>query len=283
MYAIMIFSVLPTIWVIIKDDSSQKALRTSVDQLSTKLDPFIDVARSNYPDLSEHDALEELRLQLYHPRDRLRDLIDRIIKEGGMSDGDAVKLVSLTKQLIEHEKQNLLFPVVLFYCDWVLSPGMTKSSSTYLMLSQITDVFLSDNGLTKVDVPLNVSKLISIQKFRGQLLGLYSSHKISTILFTNYENWKALMNLLLKEIVGKTIEFPPDVENSEDSAGVVYREMKKRAAHHEMLMARKLWLSDNVEGNRKGDVYWFVETKPRVMICGRLFMVEEEKDFISKQ
>jgi hypothetical protein len=83
----------------------------------------------------------------------------------------------------------------------------------------------------------------------------------------------------LKEIVGKVVEFPPDIENRNDYAAKIYKEMKVKAESHKMLMARKLWLSNNVKGKKKGEVYWFVETKPRVMITGRLLFTELEEDF----
>ena len=47
----------------------------------------------------------------------------------------------------------------------------------------------------------------------------------------------------------------------------------------EMLIARKLWLSNDVEKMKKGDVYWLVQTTPQTIIVGRLRMVEGDKDF----
>jgi hypothetical protein len=241
------------------------------------------VAKSKYPKLDEKDALEKLRLDLYHPRDKLKDLTERILKEGGMSDSDGIKLFSLTKQLIEYENTQIQYSILHFYCDWMLSPKIDKSNTAFLMLSKITDVMLSDDGTKGVDIPLEVSKLLSIKKFRSQLLSLYASHNIPTKLFTHFDNWKGIMSLVLKEIVGKVIEFPSDVESREDYVGMIYKEMKQKATTpervREMLIARKLWLSDNVEKMKKGDIYWFIQTKPNVVISGRLLLLEGDKDF----
>jgi hypothetical protein len=247
--------------------------------LNDKLAPFVTVAKRNYPELNEKDALEKLRSDLYDPKERLKTFLGRINKEKGMSDSDAIKIISLTKQLVIYRQEEILYPVVLFYCDWVLSTKVSESYATYLMLSQITDVFLSDNGINKVNIPLRVSELLSIKKFRSQLMKLYASEGLPLFIFTDIRNWRGFMGFILKEIVGKVVEFPPDIENRNDYAAKIYKEMKVKAESHKMLMARKLWLSNNVKGKKKGEVYWFVETKPRVMITGRLLFTELEEDF----
>ena len=286
MASIIIFAMLPTVWIIREDDKRKqldqnkiKALQKGVDILNSKLDPFITVAKRNYPELNKQAALEKLRSDLYNPKERLKSFLERVNKEECMSDSDATKLISMTKQLITYRQEEILCPVVLFYCDWVLSIKVSGSYATCLILSQITDVFLSDNGINKVDIPLQVSELLSIKKFQKQLITLYASESLPTFIFTDSRNWKGFMGFILKEIVGKVIEFPPDIENRNDYPAKIYKDMKVKADTHEWLMARKLWLSDNVKGKKEGAVYWFVETNPRVVINGRLRFTELEEDF----
>jgi len=290
---IMVLAFIPTAVTIYDEDIKSKkyqnelkitrkeltATKEKVYDIDNKLAPFISLAQKKYPNMSEKNALDELRAELYNPKARIMAFLDRITSAKGMSDSDAIKLISLTKQLITFNGEELEYPIALFYCDWILSTGISDSSTSYFMLSKITDVFLSDDGINKVNIPIEVSRLISIKKFRNQLLKQYVSEGLSTTLFDNIDNWKGFMNLILKEIVGKVIEFPSDIESRNNYAGKIYKEMKDKATSHEVRMARKLWLSDNVDNKPKGDVWWYVETKPRVMISGRLYMLERKEDF----
>ena len=49
---------------------------------------------------------------------KLKKFLSRIETEGEMTDGDVVKLVSLTRQLIEKKKLKSKYQLLNFYCNW---------------------------------------------------------------------------------------------------------------------------------------------------------------------
>jgi hypothetical protein len=148
------------------------------------------------------------------------------------------------------------------------------------MLSKITDVFLNDDGTKKIDIPRMVTELISIKHLRKEFIDLYDSTGLNKFLFEGFRNWRGFMGQILKEICHKPIVFPDDIQEKRNKkAKKIYDEMIEKAGGREMLIARKLWLSDEVEGERKGDVYWCVQSTPKSQIRSRLLFEEEKTDF----
>jgi len=147
------------------------------------------------------------------------------------------------------------------------------------MLDSITDVFLSDNGTKKVNIPYEVTKLISFEKLRLQFIELFKGEGLRTLLFEHIDNWKGVGGKIIKEIIDKPVKFPEykKVQNNK-TALKIYQSMQRKAGHRPMLLATKLWLSDSEEG-KEGQVYWLVETHPQVRICGRLLFIDNLEDF----
>jgi hypothetical protein len=220
---------------------------------------------------------------MYNVRENLAAFLERIKSVGGMSDGDAVKVISLTRQLIEKTKRQGKYSVLNFYCNWCFHSSISGSNVCYRMLSSITDVFLSENGSKRVDIPLEVSKLLSIKDLRAQFRNLYQTEKLPTFLFDYLSNWRGFASQILKEIIHKPINFPDDKDIAKNkTASKIKSEILNKAGDRPMLMAQRLWLSDT-EGEKKGEVWWFVETSPNVRICGKLAFTESVQDFLPEQ
>ena len=218
---------------------------------------------------------------MYCTEKRLKDLLSNIVNEGRMSDSDALKLVSLTRQLLEEKEEKSKYLTLNFYCNWCLHTKITQLETCYSMLSRITDVFLSDDGSKKVDITRLVSELISIKQLRMEFIGLYSSSGLPRFLFEGYRNWRGFMGQIIKEVRNKPIGFPEKIEKYHNKkANRIYREMLEKAKGRELMVARKLSLSDEIEDKKKGDVYWIVETGKRVRIVGRLLFGESKTDFL---
>ncbi|MCE5319174.1 MAG: hypothetical protein LLG04_17655 [Parachlamydia sp.] len=197
-----------------------------------------------------------------------------------MSDGDAVKILSLTRQLMEQTKRKDSYSILNFYCNWCFHTSISSSNVCYRMLLSITDVFLSDDGSKRVNIPLEVSNLLSLKELRAQFKDLYQTDKLPTFLFDYLSNWRGFTRQILKEIIHKPISFLSDKEIAKNkTASKIKSELLSKAGNRPMMMAHKLWLSDT-DGGKKGEVWWFVETMPNVRICGQLGFTESVKDFL---
>lgn len=219
---------------------------------------------------------------MYDPRAEIEELLDRIANEGGLSDSDAVKIMSRTRQLLEIRKNQNDYPILNLYCNWCFHPTLSGSSTCYKILERITDIFIGDDGSNPMDIPRKISGIISMKELRSQFIALYCSERVPTYLFDYRSNWKGFAGQILKEIIFKTIEFPQGKLLSKNRvASKIYSSLITKAGHRPLLLARKLWLSDKEKG-KEGQVYWFVETMPNVRITGRLLFTEIETDFKRK-
>ena len=217
---------------------------------------------------------------MYDVRENLAAFLKRVMSEGGMSDGDAVKILSLTRQLMEKTKRKDKYSILNFYCNWCFHTSISSSNVCYRMLLSITDVFLSDDGRKSVNIPLEVSNLLSLKELRAQFKDLYQTDKLPNFLFDYLSNWRGFTRQILKEIIHKPISFPSDKEIAKNkTASKIKSELLSKAGNRPMMMAQKLWLSDT-DGGKKGEVWWFVETMPNVRICGQLGFTESVKDFL---
>ena len=144
----------------------------------------------------------------------LRTHLLRVADEGGMSDGDAVRVMSLTRQVIEGSNLQSSHGLLNFYCNWCLHTELTRSTVCWEMLDRVTDVFLSDNGTHPVDISQRVSEIFSLTRLRREALDLYTTRDLPVFLFSSMSNWRGFGSQLLKEITHKPIGFPADLSTT---------------------------------------------------------------------
>jgi hypothetical protein len=217
---------------------------------------------------------------MYHPEEELRNLLSFIENEQRTSDSDTLRLVSLTRQLIEKKHEQQKYKILNFYCNWCLHTNLSKLETGYRMLLGITEVIVFHGDATKNNIPRMISEVISFKRLREEFLGLYASYDLPRFLFEGYRNWKGFLGQIVKEIHNKPIGFPDEMPKScSKTANKIYEQMLEITKGDELNMARKLYLSDQVEGKPKGEVWWIVQTAPRVRITGKLQLYERKADF----
>jgi hypothetical protein len=213
----------------------------------------------------------------------LGEFLQHVASVGGMSDGDVVKLIKLTRQLLEKKRLKHKYSVLNFYCNWCFHVAISGSTTPCRMLDAITDVFISDDGSKRVDIPQEVSQILSLAKLRSDFVQLYRDEGLPIFLFDDFDNWWNFVSQLLKEIMHKPIQFPegPALDRNKQAKQIADG-LAAKAGDRPAFIAKSLWLSDTEEG-KKGEVWWLVETVPQVRICGRLMFTERLEDFRARR
>lgn len=123
------------------------------------------------------------------PQIRLEEHLGRIDSRGSMSDGDALRALALVRQLMEHHSLQSQYPLLNFFCNWVLHTELSDSRVCYRMLEQITDLFLTEGERPGADIVGGVSKVLSVGVLRAQLRELLVRFSLSTSLTDSFHNW----------------------------------------------------------------------------------------------
>lgn len=209
----------------------------------------------------------------------LKEFLTWIASSENMSESDIIKIMSLTRQLIEIRNEQEKFKILNFYCNWCFHSKLTKSKFCYRMLDSITDVFLRHDKSDPGKIVSEVGMLISLKDLRLQFIRIYKEEKLPTFLFDFLSNWGFFATQLLKEISHKRVQFPEGNQLEKNrGAKTIYNNLFNKAGHRPMLMARKLWITEGDPNDEKG-IYWNVETKPKVILRGRLIFTENPEDF----
>src|SRR5947209_17359365 len=120
---------------------------------------------------------------------RLKVHINQIIDVPSKS-SDIIEVMRLTRQVIEQDEGRSLYPHLSLYCDWVQHVEIDRHKHGFLVLERINDITLRHWADTKGFVPA-VSAALGIGPLRQELLLLFMSKGIQTVLFDRLSNWKA--------------------------------------------------------------------------------------------
>lgn len=135
------------------------------------------------------------------PEERLKDIINKIQREGKADDSRVVHLVVRTRKLIEARGLKKKFPLINFFCNWVVHPKIDRSPEGWWILKQITDILIqnaqSEDMRTIIE---GVSNTLAPKRLRNEFIELYKDHGLLTYFFDIDENWESFYNMLITEV-----------------------------------------------------------------------------------
>ena len=245
-----------------------KAAERRLSELKDFLEPVISRAVENYPGLTEREVHGKLA-SLYSPRERLSGLLARVKGENLMADSDVVRILVLSKQLIEFRQERDLYPVLHFWCEWCLSLSPSQSYTCARMLTEMTRVLLRDEK----DFPQQMCDLVGMEKLRAQFIRLFESERLPTFTFTSYRLWKWTATVMIKDVLNKPIEVPSEFATMDNPIGRLYADVcqetkKQHPDNWTWWFVTKLWLADDAAPNQAATqdqkVSLVVQTSPRV-------------------
>ena len=110
--------------------------------------------------------------------------------------------MSLCRQLLESNSRVKQFPTLKFYCDWSLHSKIERSPFRIEILDKISEEI--NSSVTK-DFHAIITKIISVQNLREELIQLFDQYSLPVILFKINENWKNFLDVFVGLLIEKPI------------------------------------------------------------------------------
>ncbi len=139
----------------------------------------------------------------FEPSARLKGHIEAITNRA-CSPPDIIEVFRLTRQIIEKDQHRLQYPHLSLYCDWVQHIEIDRHPHGYVMLESMNNEVIKHWAQTDGLVTA-ISQSFGLASLRQELILLFMSKGISTILFDFMENWKKLVATLLDDICHKPV------------------------------------------------------------------------------
>jgi len=267
--------------------SSQKRINKTQNELNNikqYLEPIICRTIQNYPG-EAREIKDRWANEAYSPQLKIAELMNQCLQTKMMSRSDITRMIVLTKQLIEFKQEIDLYPVLHFWCNWYLSAYPSQSYTSALMLKRATEIMTRDEK----DFPDQLCDLAGLKKLHDQFEKLYEAEGFSLVMFSYVENWHALTSQLLREVLGKPIEMPDNIDsNNDDPILKLHREAREIAKTRggekwEFHFIRKMRLVDDKAKETKGkegEIFLEFQSKPNVTFITELEPKYDKKDFL---
>ncbi|RYZ92550.1 MAG: hypothetical protein EOP06_03940 [Proteobacteria bacterium] len=229
----------------------------------------------------------------FNPTKRLLKHMDLIFTENRVSSADVMELFRLLRLLIEKNHVRNLYPYTALYCDWAQHDKINRHEVGWQILEDI-DVALIDlrdeTDMGKLNA--RISAAFGLGKLRQELIVLFHDQNIRTDIVDGFENWCAVLKMLLVDLDDREICFSDDIVVSPKARGrKVYQRMIERRIKlqlpHDMAVVRAFFLNRSHEtpvAGRPSGIYWRVRIKEQslehhVEINGQFALPEGRESF----
>lgn len=155
--SLVALSVVCIIWDACADRSDRRSSEEKQskleEQISTLLDqqgPLLRAVRSRFAKLKDGQALDLAAAKFFDPRTELKRVEELLTEKGTLSRYDVLKIMILINQVLDLQEDQLVYPVLSFYCDWCLTPtGGSEEMATRMLLrlneqGSLTSISMND-------------------------------------------------------------------------------------------------------------------------------------------
>lgn len=191
------------------------------------------------------------------PEGQLRRKMRSILGEGGITQDETFNLFRLIRLLLEHHRLKANFPIVQFYCNWLVHTELRKSHEmAFNIFGQIADQIpdMHTDHMGKF-----MGRTLGIPGLRVQIEALFLQFDIPTDLVISFRNWHQLSSLLVHEVQERPLLLSPD-----NRPGL----RNRAASHYQQIAARSTFvpyslflkrLETEVElHGREPGIYWHI-------------------------
>lgn len=138
---------------------------------------------------------------------RALDELNSLLSKSPLHSSDIINILSQIRVLFdEHTLQNK-YQALNLYCNWTFHYKISHSIVCYRILEQLTDILMQhDEG--KPEVITEVTNVLLTQELRQDFIKFCSHFKLPTIHFTEQSNWTGIWGLIIRNLIGRPLEFP---------------------------------------------------------------------------
>ncbi len=260
------------------------AVRQDNRRLRRLLAPYEDAVALQYPGyLSEDKSICGDLYNFLDPKQLLREVI---LQMNGRipEDKDAWKLAMLTTDLIEKRREQSKYPILYFYCQWLIDETPFKSYTGNLILMKITESVhnaseTKDSKATN-DTIIGVSKLLAFHQCREEWIRLFRSCGLPDDIFVSFDNWHSFGSVYLRQLLDKPVQIDELLVKESKTLSVRYLDSEYRAGTKKLFkIASELRLVRNEGKDYPANaILWMVKMREKgpVSMGGQLLILKSD-------
>jgi hypothetical protein len=189
------------------------------------------------------------------------------------TENDILRIVTSLRHIIEEQKFQGKYKYLYFYCNWVLHPEISKSSTAFEILELLTDSMIAHNKNPLKGKWINdaIIEGLSIHKLQIDIINLCKEIHVVNVL-EDFNNWKKFALMLFCELIDKPIRFPNVINNK--IIKDFYDSIQKKAKNIDDAV---LGISFTIDNNR---IFWRIYTKTSIeknlRVIGPMAIINQE-------
>lgn len=121
------------------------------------------------------------------PIQQLKEFCKDLARNGKITQSSILALMVSVRRMIESDSAQTSFSVLWFYSNWILHTEITRGL-TQTWLAKISEAINNPPGSEWYTD--TIARIMSLDKLRGDLIRLFQSKDLPTLLFENLENWQ---------------------------------------------------------------------------------------------
>lgn len=126
--------------------------------------------------------------------------LNQLLTRPNIKECEVLCILVNTRKILEYQKNNrdeLILPLLKFYCDWVLHIKIDKSSGAKKIVKKldnaVNDYF--NNRENDDSLPIQITKIISFKKFKKELSDFLLKFNLPNKIIKDNKIWKNFINL----------------------------------------------------------------------------------------
>ncbi|MBN2508675.1 MAG: hypothetical protein JXB03_00305, partial [Spirochaetales bacterium] len=157
--------------------------------------------------------------------------------------------------LVEKDSDKDLYKQINFFGDWMVHTKLDRQNAKRLIKS-VDEIVQRELSLSVTDGKIieSISKLLSMQELKNELISLFEKYSIPIFLFIEPQPWVQCATWLLQDLHNKPI------------IGSDFTEEEKRTGWGKTARVLRI-IADSIP---RKEIMWCVEIGPRVHIEGKL-------------
>lgn len=203
--------------------------------------------------------------------------ISDILSRSDWTQDNILRIMIAFRHILEEKKLESKYPFLNLYCDWVLHPEISRSTTGFKILEFLTDAMIAHNSNPKKSKWINdaINEIISLHKFKENIETLCQELNINRDVLINKENWKKFVQLLIiYELQKKPIKFS---DNLKGKARYIYDSIQSKASKSGYKGNAILGISFTTH---QGNIYWKIDTEESIKngltIVGQIVIIDQK-------
>lgn len=187
------------------------------------------------------------------------------------AENDILRIITSLRHIIENQELQYKYKYLNLYCNWVLHPEISKSTTAFEILELLTDSIIAHNKNPLEGKWLNdaIIEGLSLHKLLEDIINLCKELHFVNVL-EDFGNWKKFASMLICELIDKPIKFPKVISNK--TIANIYNSIQTKDSDNAVL-----GISFIIENDK---ICWRIDTKitieKNITFIGPMAIINQE-------